>query len=276
MTSTKGILHEIKKTIYFVERDFRVLMSYRLAFIMMFSSIFFNLIYLVFFGSMFGDATPTVLKPYGGDYISYILVGSVGWGFMWSIAGATSTSLRNEMMLGTLESLVLTGTSITTVMISYMLFGALFGLISIALIIGVGIALLGVSALSGATLATAALFALSVVMMGGLGMVFGGLTMWVKNVGRAFPLFQNFSMIFAGVYFPLAVIPASIRWVAKVLPFYYVIEGIRLSLIPDKMPLAWHYAVVTGVFSAVMISLGLISVRVGFDRARKEGTLTFY
>ena len=270
------IMGELKKTIYFVERDLKLLLSYRFAFVMMFSSVFFNLIYMVLFGSMFGTNTPAAIKSYGTNYISYILVGSVGWSFMWSIAGATSSALRNEMLLGTFESILLTGTELPTMMVAYMIFGSLFGLISMGVIVLVGIAILGVSALSGAGLATWALFGISIIMMGGLGMVFGGLTIWVKNIGQAFPVFQNFSMIFAGVYFPLSVIPSYIRWVALVLPFYYPIEGIRLSLAPGKNIMAWHYALVSGIFAIILLVLGMASIHFGLNKARREGSIMFY
>ena len=270
------ITAELKKTLYFVERDLKLLLSYRFAFVMMFSSVFFNLIYMVLFGSMFGTNTPAAIKPYGTDYISYILVGSVGWSFMWSIAGATSSALRNEMLLGTFESILLTGTELPTMMVAYMIFGSLFGLISMGVIILIGIAILGISALSGAGLATLVLFLISIIMMGGFGMLFGGLTIWVKNIGQAFPVFQNISMIFAGVYFPLSVIPSYIRWLALLMPFYYQIEGIRLSLVPGKEVLVWHYVLMSALFAIILLVLGVASIHFGLNRARREGTTMFY
>ncbi len=180
------MMDEIRKIGVFIKRDFRILFTYRLAFSTAFLGIIFNLFYLVLFGSMFGSRELSALTPYGGDFISYILVGSIGWGFMWSIMGMTSSSLRSEMMMGTMESILLTSTKISTIMIAYTIFGAVFGLLSIGVLIGVGFLCFGVS-FGTATIYTFIIMFLSALLMMGFGMIFGGLTIWVKNIGQVAP-----------------------------------------------------------------------------------------
>ncbi|PIV70461.1 MAG: hypothetical protein COS08_00155, partial [Euryarchaeota archaeon CG01_land_8_20_14_3_00_38_12] len=174
------MVDEIRKVGVFIKRDFRILFTYRLAFSTAFLGIIFNLFYLVLFGSMFGSRELSALLPYGGDFISYILVGSIGWGFMWSIMGMTSSSLRSEMMMGTMESILLTSTKISTIMLAYTIFGCIFGLLSIGILISVGFLCFGVS-FGTATIHTFIIMFLSALLMMGFGMIFGGLTIWVKN-----------------------------------------------------------------------------------------------
>jgi len=270
------MIDEIRKIGVFIKRDFRILFTYRLAFSTTFLGIIFNLFYLVLFGSMFGSRELSVLAPYGGDFISYILVGSVGWGFLWSIMNTTSASLRSEMMMGTLESILLTTTKVSTMVLGYTIFGCLFGSLSIGILISVGFFCFGIS-FGYATIYTFIIMFLSALLMMGFGMIFAGLTIWVKNIGGAAPLIQNVAMFFCSVYFPITVLPVYLQPVAKYVPFYYSIEGLRKSLIPTTPELEIiNYIIILLVLSVAFIFMGLYTLHKGLMKAKKDGSLVFY
>lgn len=272
------MFEEIKKIPVFITRDFKILLTYKLAFSMSFFEIVFNLFYLVLFGSMFGEASlPYLPSAYGGDFISYILVGSIGWGFLWSIMNATSSSLSTEMMMGTLESILITSTKIRTIILSYALFGCFFGVITMGVLFAVGFGLFGITAFSNASVFTLIIFALSTIMMTGFGMIFGGLTIWLKNIGDTVPLLQNIVMFFCGVYFPIGVLPGYMQPVSKVMPFYYSIQGLRKSLIPST-PFSemLNYILILSALSICFVVLGLFILKLGLNKAKKEGTLAHY
>lgn len=270
---------ELRKIPVFLIRDFRILFTYKLAFSMSFLSILFNLFYLVFFGSMFGSTNVFLLEQlgYGGDFISYILIGSIGWGFLWSIMSTTSASLTSEMMIGTLESILLTSTRMFTMMLSYSLFGSFFGLISIGMLILVGYFLFGITVFATASVYTLIIFILSATMMMGLGLIFGGLTIWLKDIGDTIPLLQNIVMFFCGVYFPITVLPGFLQPVAKFMPFYYSIEGLRKSLIPSiSTSEIMFYVEVLLFLSVLFIIVGIFVLNRGLVKAKKDGSLSYY
>ena len=228
------MLNEIRKIWVFLKRDFLLISTYKLAFLMTVLTLLFNFLYMVLFGAIFqsGGSEIATIQTYGGNYIAYLLIGSVGWGFIWTIMTGTSISLRTEMQIGTLESILSTPTSIFTMIVGYTLFSCFFGLLSIIILSVAGFFLFGISAFGGATIYTLVIFILSTMMMMGLGMILSGLTIWIKNIGDTTVLLQNIAMFFCGVYFPLSVLPAYLQPVAKVVPFYYSIEGLRLSMLP--------------------------------------------
>lgn len=269
---------ELRKIIVFVARDFRMLYTYKLAFSVSFFEIIFNIFYLALFGSMFVSASMLYLpQAYGGDFIYYILVGSVGWGFMWSIMYVTSSSLSSEMMMGTLESILLSSTRLTTVLVSYAIFGCFFGLITIIALALVGFFLFGITVFANATIYTLIIFVLSMIMMTGFGMMFGGLTIWLKKIGDTVPLFQNIVMFFCGVYFPIAVLPEFLQPVAYLMPFYYSIEGLRRSLIPTTATSEIVFYVILLVFWSILsVVIGILVLYKGLNKAKKDGTLAFY
>ena len=118
----------------------------------------FTIFYFVLFGSMFGETTIALTGSEGGTFISYILIGSIGWGFMWTIMSITSSSLSTEMMLGTLESILVTPTKLTTLMISYTIFGGVFGLATIGVLLLIGYFIFGITVFASASIFTLIIF----------------------------------------------------------------------------------------------------------------------
>jgi len=190
---------------------------------------------------------------------------------------ATSSSLAGEMAMGTLESILLTSTRLSTMMLSYAIFGCFFGLVSIIILLLVGFFIFGVTAFMTATIYTLIIFILSAIMMIGFGMIFGGLTIWLKNIGDAVPLLQNIIMFFCGVYFPISVLPTYMQPIAKFIPFYYSIEGLRRSLITTSSSSELlGYVLILLVLSIVFNIIGFYTLRKGLMKAKKDGSLAFY
>lgn len=113
-------------------------------------------------------------------------------------------------------------------------------------------------------------------MMMGFGMVFGGLTIWMKNIGQTTPLIQSVAMFFCGVYFPIAVLPEYLQPVADYMPFYYSIEGLRRSLMPISTGELMEYVWKLLLFAVAFILLGLFALRKGLKKVQKHGSLAFY
>ena len=261
----------------FIKRDFMILSTYGLAITSMVLSTIFNLFYLALFGSMFKENNPSGIAMYGGGFISYMLVGSIGWSFLWSIVNATSSALSDEMKMGTLESIMQTKTSITTLIIAYTLSGCIFGAISTGIIFAAGYFFFGIVAYSDANIYTLVIFFLSILLMIGFGMIFGGLTLWMKDMGQTVPLIQTIVMFFSGVYFPITVLPEFFQPVAKYIPFYYSIEGLRISLVPTIQAIEiMKYIWILSGLSILFFFVGLYILHKGLNKAKKDGSLAFY
>jgi len=271
------MINEIRKIGVFIKRDFRVMFTYKLAFSMIFFSMLLNFVSMVLFGSMFKEGTVPALATYGGDFISYILIGSIGWGFMWSVASSTSVSLRTEMEIGTIESILLTPTSIYTMILAYTAFGALFGFLSILVLLVAGYGIFGVSTFAAISIFTVIIFILTTIMMMGFAMILGGLTFWIKNIGETTPFIQGVAMLFSGTYFPIIILPESLQALAKCLPFYWSIEGLRLSLNPDiQASELMNYVLILTIFTILFVAIGAYALRRGLIKARKDGSLAYY
>lgn len=271
------MLAELGKICVFLKRDFRMLYTYKIAFITTFLNMLITFFHLVLFGGMFAADEVSALDIYGGNFISFILVGSIGWGFLWNILNSTSFSLRNEMLMGTLESILLTPTKIYTMMIAYALFGCFFGLLSIFILFFIGVVFFGFSAFASATIYTGVILILSAIMMLGIGMVFSGLTIRYKHLGQTLPLIQGVTMLFSGVYYPIDQLPTVLQPVSKFMPFYYSLEGLRLSLMSSTSNnQIYSFIIIIFLLTISFLILGVYSIRFGVKKAKKEGSLGFY
>ncbi|MGD0232439.1 MAG: ABC transporter permease [Syntrophorhabdales bacterium] len=95
----------------------------------------------------------------------------------------------------------------------------------------------------------------------GIGMI---LTRFAKEAQSAAAAANaiSFPMMFlSGSFFPLEMMPGFIRTIARILPLYYVNEGLRASMVFDDHMTALRYSAIIGIFAAVAFILGILSTK---------------
>jgi ABC-2 type transport system permease protein len=95
----------------------------------------------------------------------------------------------------------------------------------------------------------------------GIGMI---LTRFAKEAESAAAAANaiSFPMMFlSGSFFPLEMMPGFMQTVARILPLYYVNEGLRASMVFDDPMTALRYSAIIGVFAAVVFILGIIATK---------------
>jgi ABC-2 type transport system permease protein len=95
----------------------------------------------------------------------------------------------------------------------------------------------------------------------GIGMI---LTRFAKEAESAAAAANaiSFPMMFlSGSFFPLEMMPGFMQTVARILPLYYVNEGLRASMVFDDPMTALRYSAIIGVFAAMVFSLGIIATK---------------
>jgi len=68
-------------------------------------------------------------------------------------------------------------------------------------------------------------------------------------------------MFLSGSFFPIEMMPGFLQKFAKILPLYYVNEGLRAAMIFDDHMAALKDSAVIGVFAAVVFILGIIATK---------------
>ncbi len=83
--------------------------------------------------------------------------------------------------------------------------------------------------------------------------------------------------ILGGVYFPIAVMPASLQIVSKFLPITYAIRSMELAVYRGHTLFQLKREVLFLVlFSAILLPLSLAAFRYALYRTKKQGSLSHY
>jgi ABC-2 type transport system permease protein len=95
----------------------------------------------------------------------------------------------------------------------------------------------------------------------GIGMI---LTRFAKEAQSAAAAANaiSFPMMFlSGSFFPIELMPGFLQTVARILPLYYVNEGLRASMVFEDNMTALRYSAIIGIFAAVVFILGIIATK---------------
>jgi ABC-2 type transport system permease protein len=261
----------------FIRRDFRVNVSYRLAFLLRFLGLFFSVALYYFIAELIGGAAIPQLESYGGDYFAFLLIGIALSGYLGTSLGSFSGVIRREQVTGTLEMMLLTPTRLSTIIISSSLWSFLLTSINVFLYLLLGVLLFGLDLGRGNWPAALLVLALTILCFSSLGVIAAAFIMVLKRGDPVTWAFGMLSNLLGGVYYPVTIMPQSLQYLSYLLPVTYSLRAMRhallmgysfVELLPD--------IAVLSLFCLVLLPLSLISFRYAVHRAKVEGSLTHY
>ncbi len=100
--------------------------------------------------------------------------------------------------------------------------------------------------------------ALAVFAFVGLGMILTRVAKEAESAAAAADALIFPMLFLSGTFFPVEMMPEFLQKFAKILPLYYVNEGLRASMVSVDNMAALRYATVIGVFAAVVFILGIM------------------
>ena len=210
------------------------------------------------------------------EYTPFVVIGLAFQGYVSSVITTISGRMRNEQLMGTIEYYLMTQSGIFGMLIYSSLWGFIMNSINMAVTLAIGYAL-GVryllSGVPAAALVTAELLAATL----GLSMMAGGIVMITKQGNPIAFFFSTVTTLIAGTVFPVTVLPTWARAISYAVPLTVALEALRLSLLGGYgvARLAW-YELSLLVYDAVLLPLGAFVYKLGFDKARRDGTLSEY
>lgn len=267
----------LEKPLAFVWRDIIEDTSYKLSFFMQFVSIFISTAMFYFFSRLLGDAGTSYLKPYGGNYFSFVLIGIAFYSYLSVSMKSLSDTIREGQMLGTLEALLITQTEIPTIIISSSLYSYIWASFKVAVYLLLGVYAFGVDLGNANLIGAAIVLILTIISFGTLGIISASFIMVLKRGDPVNWIFSSVSGLLGGLYYPVSVLPGWLQKLSYLLPVTYALEGMRLAvlkgysvteLLPDILALT--------LFSIIMLPLSILVFRYAVRKAKKDGTLTQY
>jgi ABC-2 type transport system permease protein len=271
-----SIALELKKMRYMILADFRVQMLFRLGIIIQLINIAIAAASYYFITTLFRGESP-IMGRYGTNVVSYILLGLTMNPVLVTSLTGIYTALESTYLTRALERIMMAPTSVYTLFFSRMSSGFFSSLITSMLYLFVGVVIFRMHIGGGNPLSALLILVLGIASTIALGMLLAQVFFYTytgKGSGGSVILFvQTVVNVFAGAAFPVEVLPWWLRWISTVLPQTHAIRGARLVLaghsLTDQVVLGDLLYLVG--FSVIVIPVGVLLMRKGLDRLRREG-----
>ena len=271
------LVAEARKVPAFMRRDLLVMLSYRVAFV---SDLFYIGVQAVMFGFVAKLIDPAKLPSYGGvpaSYFDFVMIGVVITTVSGLLLQRVAMAIRQEQMIGTLEALLVTPTSPTTVQAGSVAFDLLFIPIRMGLLLVAVAVTLGLGFEPSGILPSLVLLAAFVPFVWGLGLITAAAIVTFRRGSGVLGVVMSVLGLASGAFFPLDLLPNWLQVLAEANPVAIAMEGTREALIGG---VGWSAigseAALLVVLSGIALAAGLVAFRAALAREHRKGTLGLY
>lgn len=260
----------------FLRRDLIDATSYKVAFLSQVATLVSSLLTVYFLSRMVAGERIGALAPYGGDYFSFALIGVALADYLSVSLSGFSRGIRLAQTVGTLEAMLSTPASPTTIVIGSAAYQFLWSAARVLLYVLGGL-VLGASFPAVDVPAALVAVALSVVSFAAVGVLGAALILVLKAWDPVTALFAGLSFLVGGVLYPVASLPEVAQWAAWALPITHALEALRGALLLGRsvVDLAQPLGILAG-FTALAVPLALWSFRRAVHHLRVNGSVSHY
>ncbi|MDR7531980.1 MAG: ABC transporter permease [Armatimonadota bacterium] len=268
---------EAAKLTAFLRRDFLTAWSYRLAFV----SDLVNLVaQVVVFSFVSRLVDPARVPRFGGEqptYLAFVVVGIAISALLQLGLNRVGSALRNEQLLGTLESLLVTPTSELTILLGLVAYDLVYLPVQITMFLAAVTVLFGVEVHLSGIVPAAAVFAVFVPFAGGLGAASAAAVLRFRRAPVVIGLAGYGLAVGSGAYFPRDLLPGWLAGLAASNPVAIALDAVRQVLLGGG---GWAAAgpalLVLAPVSAGALAGGVWLFRLALRAERRSGTLGQY
>ncbi len=218
------------------------------------------------------------LMPDQGSYFNFVVVGlSCSTLFSAALYGLSS-SLRNEQLMGTLETLFASPISFGSLLISKALFSMGYAVLETLTYLTAAAVLFGFSIHLEQALLLILMILLSVTAFLFMGLLSAG---WILRFKRGDPASWFITLatqILSGVFFPISLLPHWLQTASSVSPLTHALNGIRPLLQGHQAGFDQTYAsvITLSLFILILGPLSLAGLKWSLRSCLRHGTLGDY
>ncbi len=266
----------LRKLSAFIKRDLLIEVSYGFSFFLTILRILSYILVFFFIARLLGKGATPYLKPYNGDYFSFVLLGIAFHGYLSAGLHTFSRVIREGQMTGTLEAMLVTPTNIHTILLLSSIWSFLYTSAEVLVYILIGF-LLGIDFSQANITSFLVMLILTVIAFSSLGIVSAGFILLFKRGDPVAMAIGGLSGLFGGVYYPISILPDWLRIFSYILPITYSLHGMRNALL-NGSPIGeiMEDIVALLIFIAIILPVGIISFRYAIKRAKTDGSLLQY
>lgn len=210
-------------------------------------------------------------------YFAYVVVGTVALEVISSTMVTAPISLRQELVAGTFERVVLSPFGPVRTLGAMLLFPLLQSAVIATVTLTFAAGVFGMPVAWPGVLLAVPLGVLTAFAFAPFGLVTCALTLVLKQSLSIVPIVLTALSIFAGVYFPVALLPEALRWLSEVQPLTPALALLRDAISPlADDPRPWLDVLKLAGFAVVLIPASLWLLGRAVDTARRRGTIIEY
>lgn len=261
----------------FLKRMIITMVSYKTALVLGIVGSFVGLLQFTFMGSFLSDGNSfPALQQYGGNLLAYLIIGTAFTSFVGVSLSSFQGTIRSEQQMGTLEYLLISNTRLELILIYSGLMNFIQSLLNVAILLTIVIFVfnipLGINIL-GAMVS----ILLTVTALSGIGLMSAGIIIITKVGDPISWAFTSLTGLLSGVLFPVEYLPPYLKVVSNILPTTHALHALRMTLIQGAgLEAIMPQIKLLVIMTCITVPLGLIMVRIGFNQARKVGSLAQY
>ncbi len=267
----------LRKLGVFFRRDLAIARSYRAAFVLEVFEALFGVAAFYFLSRFVQSPELARALPPGSTYFSFALVGFAFFDYMNVALNAFDQSIQSARQNGTLETLLVTQTSLPVILAGSAVYP--FALMSLrtAVYLGWGILFFGFPTRSANWPGAVLVLMASVLAFAGLGVLSASYLLLFKRGNPAKWLFLGVSGLVGGMMYPVSVLPGSLQHVARLVPVTYSLEGMRAALLAGaSLVELWPSLRALLLFAIVLLPLSFTVFSWALRRTKITGTLTHF
>lgn len=264
----------------FIIRDFKVWWTYKFWLTLDVSgSVLFVATYYLF--SMITTSQQVQDAGYTmGGYFTFALIGIAFQQYVFFAVQSINEGIRTEQWNGTLETILSSATDFKIFLLGetcfFFMLSSAFLLISLLTGVLFGAQFYGGF---GSILSAIVLSVLLIASHMAIGVLSTGIIMKTKQGNPLTWAFSWMTQLVSGVFYPLGLLPWYLEWIGKIFPLTYSLDGIRRCLQAGQdlsSPTVLNDALSLIIFTAIAAPIALFVFRIGYDAARRDGSLGQY
>jgi ABC-2 type transport system permease protein len=267
MTTASPILHQIRASYAFMERNANLVKRYWTWELVWMVYSIANSLSVSFIGMGMESLSGPDANVDGRFLVLYLVIGTLVWRYLSTVFYWITELISIERWEGTIEYTLMAPIHRLTHMAGQTLFAVVYGLFFTGVILGVTVWIFDIN------LAGANLWGGTIMLLAGC-LSFVGISIMASTLPLLFPergaqmthIIIALLLLVSGVYYPIDVLPDILQKIAIFSPATYVLDGVRLSLLEGTRTLdLWPY-----IWPALAMGIGLIPAGLWvFEQAEK-------
>jgi ABC-2 type transport system permease protein len=256
-----------------LRRDVQILLSYRLRVISQLLGAFFSLTLFYYISRLV--RVESFASP--DAYYGFAVVGLVILQVLNSTLQTPPTALRQELVAGTFERMLMSPFGPAGSIVSMLIFPFAYALVLGLVMLGFAGAVFGLDVRWETAALAVPLGLLGALAFAPFGVLLLAVTLVVKQALSGTTFIVAGISIVAGLYFPVSLLPHWIRWASDVQPFTPAVELMRNVLVgtPLTDPAWLEIGKLVG-FAAVLTPVAIVALHGALRVSRRRGTIIEY